>query len=138
RLVPAGLGQIKAALGRQSALIEAALALELLLGVAQRGPRLTDVRLGSLDLLRPAAASIERDARLGDADARERGAKRLPIRLRIELGQHVPGRDPVALLEAHRIETPRHPKAEIDLADVDVAVQRQRTRFAAIGEKVPG
>src|SRR5690606_25480970 len=55
RLVPAGLGQIKAALGRQSALIEAALALELLLGVAQRGPRLTDVRLGSLDLLRPAA-----------------------------------------------------------------------------------
>src|SRR5690606_14334673 len=125
-LVAARLRLIDAARGREPALVQAALARELLLGVAQRRPRLPNVRLGALDLLRPAAAAVHCDAGLRDADLRERRAERVAIRRVVELGEKLAGLDPVALLAKHRCETPRHAKAEIHLADIDVAVQGQR------------
>src|SRR5690606_35938996 len=136
-LVPAGLREIDVAFGGQPPLVEAALTSELLLGIAQRGARLAHVRLGALDLLRPAAAAVKRDAGVGDLDLRNRRAQGLRIRLVVELGQQIAGGHALPLLEVHRAQAPGHAKAEIDLANIDIAVKRERPRLAAIGVEIP-
>src|SRR5690606_24600468 len=132
RLVGARGREIDVALRGQSALVEAALPRELLLGVAERGACLGDARLGSLDLLRPAAGSDELELRLGDADPRLCRAQRFAIRLVVERREQRARFDAIALLVLHLGEAPADAKTEAHLADVDVAVERQRPAAGAL------
>src|SRR5690606_32381399 len=132
RFVRSRGGLIDAALRGQASFVEPPLTRELLLGGPQRRARLGDVRLGTLALLRPAARSDEIEPRLGDRDARFRRTQRFAVRLVVELREQRAGVDAVALLVVHLDEPSADAKAQGDLADIDVAVERREPPVGAL------
>ena len=81
--------------------------------------------MGLLDLLGTGAALQPRQPRLRLQHPGLRHRQRLLQRLRIEFRQQFPGGHRITFLKVHGPQPAAHPKAQLHLTNIDIAVQRQ-------------